>query len=217
LTGAPVLDEHASAGASADSFDHVDVRDDHLVAGVEDGLLLRGHGVVPLLTDDHAWFTSIIGYTLGVGGHVLNLLEGELNDTDGMGSVGKGVHKGSSLFLVSEGIKANGNMFGMKTHEAVGVIDYVTSLILGFEGHSLVWEGLTVDGELVEPLNKLVDHLDVRSVRSGAVEGSVSVIEHDGALTFKGLTFFFEVGEVDSILVTFLESGDDLWGSLVSS
>lgn len=214
---APVLDEQASAGATSDSLNHVDVGDDHLVAGVEDALLLWSHGVESSFTDDHTWLTGIIGDTLSVGSHVLNLFESEVNDAYWVSSVGEGINKGSSLSLVSDGIEAHGYMFGMKTHQAIGMINDVTMLVLGFKGHSLVWEGLTVDSELVESLNQLIDHLDVGSLGQSAVEVSVSVIKYYSSFSFESFFFFLEVGQIDSILVTFLESLYELWRSLVSS
>ena len=119
------------------------------------------HGIEASFTDNHAWFTGIIGNTLGVGCHVLNLLKGEIKDAYWMRTICQRVNKGSSLSLVSDGIEAYCYVFGMKTHEAVGMVNDVTILIFGFEGDRLVWVGFTIDSDLVELLNQFIDHLDV--------------------------------------------------------
>jgi hypothetical protein len=178
--------------------------------------LLWSHGIEASFADDHTWFTGIIGHTLGVGCHVLNLLKGEIKDAYWMVTIGQRVNKGSSLSLVSDGIETHRNVLGMNTHEAVGVINDVTALVFGLEGYRLVWVSFTVDSDLVELFDQLVDHLDVRSLGSSAVESSVSVIKDDGAFSFEGFAFFLKVSEVDGVLVTFLESRDELWSSFVS-
>ena len=119
------------------------------------------HGIEASFTDNHAWFTGIIGNTLGVGCHVLNLLKGEIKDAYWIRTICQRVNQGSSLRLVSNGIETNCDVFGMKTHEAVGMVNDVTILIFGFEGDRLVWVGFTIDSDLVELLNQFIDHLDV--------------------------------------------------------
>ena len=69
---------------------------------------------------------------------------------------------------------------------------------------------------MIESINQLLHHLDVGSVRSSTVEGSVSVVKDDGAFSLESHTFLFKVGQVDGILVTLLKSCDKLWSSLIS-
>ena len=91
MSGAPVLDQHASARATSNSLDHVDVGNDHLVVGVENTLLLRGHGSVASLTNDHARFAIIVSHTLGVSSHMLDLLKREFEDANWMWTIGEGL------------------------------------------------------------------------------------------------------------------------------
>lgn len=113
MSGAPVLDQHASARATSNSFDHIDVGNDHLVVGVENALLVRGHGSIASLTYDHARFAMIVGHTLSVSSHVLDLLKGEFHDADWVWAIGEGINHSSSFSLVSDSIETNCNVFSM--------------------------------------------------------------------------------------------------------
>ena len=150
--------------------------------------MLRGHGSEASLTDDHAWLTSIVGYTLSIGSHMFYLLKRELDDAYWMRASGERLNERSSLGLVSDSIEAHGNVLGVQTHQAVCMVNDVTSLIFGLEGDSSVWERLPVNCKLVESIDQLLHHLDVGSVGSSAVESSVPVIKDYGTFSFESHT-----------------------------
>lgn len=107
-------------------------------------------------------------------------------------------------------------MLGVEAHQAVGVVNDVTPLVLGLKGDGFVWECLPVNSKLVKLLDQLLHHLDIGSVGPSTVEGSVPVIEDDGAFSLEGHTLLFKMCQVDSIFVPLLEPCDELWSPLIS-
>ena len=76
---------------------------------------------------------------------MLDLFKREFDDANWMWTIGEGLDKCGSFSLVSDSIKTNCDVLSMETHQAISVVNDVTSLILSLEGDSFVWESFTVN------------------------------------------------------------------------
>jgi hypothetical protein len=132
------------------------------------------------------------------------LFQRQLNNLDWVRTLGQGIDKFLSFGLVSESIQADQDMFTMQAHEAIGMVDDITSLVLGLKSHSFVRLIFTVHADAVPFVNKLVDDVDMSSVGSSSVEFPVAVVKHDRPLAFKGFTLRLEMCQVYDVLVTSL-------------
>jgi hypothetical protein len=145
-------------------LDHINFGHYHSVRVIQDLLLIDGQGGVALVALDNALFPFVIGNVLGVGSHVLDLVQGQLENFDWMLSLGERGYQLVSLSEVSDGVEADHDVLGEEGHQAISVVDDISSLVFCLESYSFIWMVSCVDGNVVKLGNKFVNDVKMTSV-----------------------------------------------------
>lgn len=76
---APVFNKHAPTGASSDTFNEINLSDDHSVILIQYKFLLFSHSRIPSVALNYTVLSSVICHCLSISAHVFNLLKWKLN------------------------------------------------------------------------------------------------------------------------------------------
>ena len=126
--------------------------------------MIDGQGGVALVTLDNTLLPFVIGNVLGVGSHVLDLVQGQLENLNWVLSLGERGYQTVSLSQVSNGVEADHDVLGEECHQAISVVDNIPSLVFCLEGYSFIWVICGIDGNVVKLGNEFVNDVKMTSV-----------------------------------------------------
>lgn len=116
-------------------------------------------------------------------------------------SLGERGYQIVSLNRVSYGVKANHDMLGEECHQAISVVDNITSLVFGFKSHSFIWMIIAIDGNVVKLGHKFVNDINMTSVGQSRIKIPISMIKDNGTFALESFSFIFEMGQIDYMSV----------------
>ena len=126
--------------------------------------MIDGQGGVALVTLDNTLLPFVVGNVLGVGSHVLDLVQGQLENLNWVLSLGERGYQTVSLSQVSNGVEADHDVLGEECHQAISVVDNIPSLVFCLEGYSFIWVISGIDGNVVKLGNEFVNDVKMTSV-----------------------------------------------------
>lgn len=116
------------------------------------------------MTLDNTLLPFVIGNVLGVGSHVFNLVQGQFENFDRILTLGERGNQLVSLGQVSDGVEADHDVLGEECHQAISVVDDITSLVFRLESYSFIWMISCIDRDVVKLGYEFVNDVNMTSV-----------------------------------------------------